>query len=360
MTATSHRTFGVAVVVLIGLVAGIYLAFGIATAQETLGCDFLAYRSAAERFLAQQPIYDLSVTKTGGCNQFQYPPPFVLLALPFALLGPVLGNVAWMAFLVACFVVGCSILPVRPEVRLAIFLIGAISWPFIFGVRIGQVAPILFALFAVGWRWLDRPIVSGIAVGLGVVLKLQPMIVLGWFAVRREWLAVAAGLAVVGTVTVISALIGLAAWADMLTLLRNLSDAIDIPANVSIGAMGYQHGLGLAGASILQTIGIVAVVALVVVCGLKSSREAGYLVAVVASQVVSPIMWTHYALILLLPVAWLLQRRQWWAAAIPLSQAWILLPFMPIEIYPVGFYLALVVIPLVDWRSRRAPAAVPA
>lgn len=360
MTATSNRSFQVAVVILIGLVAGIYLAFGIATAQETLGCDFLAYRSAAERFLAQQPIYDLSITKTGGCNQFQYPPPFVLLALPFALLGPVFGNVAWMAFLVACFVVGCAILPVRPEVRLAIFLMGAVSWPFIFGVRIGQVAPILFALFAVGWRWLDRPIVSGIAVGLGVVLKLQPVIVLGWFAVRRKWSAVAAGLAVAGAVTVVAAVVGLGAWADMLTLLRNLSNAIDIPANVSIGAMGYQHGLGLAGASILQTIGIVAVVALVVVCGLKSSREAGYLVAVVASQVVSPIMWTHYALILLLPVAWLLQRRQWWAAAIPLSQAWILLPFMPIEIYPVGFYLTLVVLPVVDWRFRRAPAAVPA
>ena len=95
------------------------------------------------------------------------------------------------------------------------------------------------------------------------------------------------------------------------------------------------------------------VLALVVVCGLRASTEAGFLVAVVASQVVSPIIWTHYALILLLPVAWLLQRRQWWAALIPLSQAWVLLPLMPIEIYPVGFYLALVAVPLVDWRERR-------
>ena len=360
MTAMSNRRFRVLLVVLVGVVAGYYLAYGIATAKETLGCDFLAYRSAAERFLAHEPIYDLAITKTGGCNQFQYPPPFVLLALPFALLGPVLGNAAWMTFLVACFMVGCAVLPVRFEVRLAILLIGAVSWPFIYGVRIGQVAPILFALFAVGWRWLDRPLVSGVAVGLGAVLKLQPIIVLGWFGVRREWPVVAAGLAAAAAVAVVAAIVGLGAWADMLTLLRNLSNAIDVPANVSIGAMGYQHGLGLAGASMLQGVGIVAVVFLVALCGIKSSREAGYLVAVVASQVVSPIMWSHYALILLLPVAWLLQRRQWWAAAIPLSQAWILLPFVPIEVYPAGFYLALIAVPLVDWRFGRAPAAVPA
>lgn len=360
MTADPKRTFRFTLVVLVGVVAAIYLAFGISTARETLGCDFLAYRSAADRFLAGDPIYDLSITKTGGCNQYQYPPPFVLLALPFALLGPDLGNAAWMVFLVGCFVAGCALLPVRWEIKLAIFLIGAVGWPFIFGVRIGQVAPILFGLFAVGWRWLDRPAISGLAVGIGAVLKLQPVVVLGWFGVRRDWRAVAVGVAGAVAIAVAAALVGLGAWADLLSLLRNLSNAIDIPANVSLGAMAYQHGLGLGNASIVQAVGVVAVIGLVVLCGLKASSEAGYLVAVVASQVVSPIMWTHYALILLLPVAWLLQRRQWWAAAIPVSQAWVLLPFMPIEIYPIGFYLLLLALPIVDWRQRRMPARAPA
>jgi hypothetical protein len=137
-------------------------------------------------------------------------------------------------------------------------------------------------------------------------------------------------------------------------VLRNLDNAITAPTNVSLGAIAYQHGLPLEAASLLGIVGILAVLALVVVCGLRASTEAGFLVAVVASQVVSPIIWTHYALILLLPVAWLLQRRQWWAALIPVSQAWVLLPFMPIEIYPVGFYLALLAVPLVDWRDRES------
>jgi hypothetical protein len=81
---------------------------------------------------------------------------------------------------------------------------------------------------------------------------------------------------------------------------------------------------------------------------------------VVASQVVSPIIWAHYALILLLPVAWLLEHRQWWAAAIPLCLAWVLLPFMPLDIYPLVFYASLLSVPIVDYRIRsRSPKPAP-
>jgi len=84
----------------------------------------------------------------------------------------------------------------------------------------------------------------------------------------------------------------------------------------------------------------------------KSSAPAGYLTAVVASQVASPIVWSHYALILLLPVAWLIEQRQWWAAAIPFALTWVLLAVMPIEIYPLVFYVTLIGVPVVDWRQR--------
>jgi hypothetical protein len=335
------------------IVAGAYLMFGLATARETLGCDFQVYRAAADRFLVGDALYTGTVTATGSCNLFYYPPSFVALVVPFALLGAELGNAAWIAFLVACYVVGCAMLPVRWEVKLGIFLAGAVSWPFIFGVRIGQVAPILYVLFAVGWRWLERrPALTGFAVGLGVLVKLQPIVIVGWLVVRWMWSGLA-GVAVAGAVALGLAVIGLGGWVEMVNVLRNLDNSITAPTNVSLGAIAYQHGVSLEVASLLGIAGIAAVLGLVVICGLRASTEAGFLVAVVASQVVSPIIWTHYALILLLPVAWLLQRRQWWAALIPVSQAWVLLPFTPIEIYPIGFYLALFAVPLVDWRQRR-------
>jgi hypothetical protein len=357
MSTRPARNFRLTLLIIVGLVAGAYLAFGIATAKETLGCDFQVYRAAADRFLAGLPLYDTSISSTGSCNLFYYPPSFVAVVLPFALLGANLGNWAWIAFLVVCYVIGCAVLPVRWEVKLAVFLAGAVSWPFIFGVRIGQVAPILYLLFAIGWRWLDqRPALTGFAVGLGVLLKLQPIVIVGWLVVRRMWSSLA-GVAVSCVVAAGLAVIGLGAWVEMANVLRNLDNAITAPSNVSLGAIAYQHGLSLEAASLLGVVGILAVLALVVVCALRASTEAGFLVAVIASQVVSPIIWTHYALVLLLPVGWLLQRRQWWAALVPVSQAWVLLPFMPIEIYPVGFYLALVAVPLVDWRERRRPFA---
>lgn len=354
----SALLFKIVLIGLLGSVAAIYLGFGILTAKETLGCDFHVYRAAALDLLASRPIYDLSITETGSCDLYYYPPPFVAVAIPFALLPPTAGTLAWIGLLAGCFVAGCLVMPVRPEVRVAVFMLGAVSWPFIFGVRIGQVVPILFMLFAIGWRRLDRPEITGATVALGALVKLQPIVLLGWLVVRRAWRGVASAVVVGAALSVAAAVIGLGAWGDMITVLRNIENAIDHPVNLSIGAMGYQHGLSLAAAGALQAAGTVAVLGLVVLWGLRGSAEAGFLVAVIASQVVSPILWSHYSLILLLPVAWLLQNRQWWAVIIPLSQAWVLLPFMPNEIYPLGFYLTLAAVPIIDWR-RQQRASVP-
>jgi hypothetical protein len=348
--------FGTVFRVLIVAVTGLYLAFGLLTASRTLGCDFLAYHNAAQRLLAQDPIYDLSITRTGGCGLYQYPPPFVLIALPFSLLGFGWGTWAWIGFLVACFVGGALLMPVRREIRWAMVLAGGVGWPFIYGVRIGQVGPILLLVFALGWRFLDRPQVVGLATGIGTLVKLQPALLLGWLAARRDWRAVAWGLATIAVGAGVAAAIGLGAWVDFITLLRNLTNALTVPANLSIGAVAYAYGAGVPLASAIQAANIVALLVVVVVAATRTSREAGYLVTVVASQVISPIVWDHYALVLLLPVAWLLERRQWWAVLIPLSEAWVLLPFMPTVAYPIAFYVTLAGVLAVGWRRQPRPA----
>lgn len=348
--------FGTTFRVLIIVVTGMYLAFGLLTASRTLGCDFLAYHNAAQRLLASESIYDLSITRTGGCGLYQYPPPFVLLALPFSLLGFGWGTWAWIGFLVACFVGGAMLMPVRREIRWAMVLAGGVSWPFIYGVRIGQVGPILLLVFAAGWRFLDRPRILGLAAGIGTLIKLQPALILGWLAVRREWRAMAWGLATIAAVTVVAAALGLGAWLDFATLLRNLTNALTVPANLSIGAVAYAYGASPAVAAGIQSANIVVLLAVVVVVASRTSRDAGYLATIVASQVISPIVWDHYALVLLLPVAWLLERRQWWAVLVPLSQAWVLLPFVPTIAYPIAFYVTLFGVIAVGWVHQPRPA----
>jgi hypothetical protein len=350
--------FGTAFRVLIILVTGIYLAFGLLTASRTLGCDFFAYHSAAQRLLANEPIYDLSITRTGGCGLYQYPPPFVLIALPFSLLGFGWGTWAWIGFLVACFVGAAMLMPVRREIRWAMVLAGGIGWPFIYGVRIGQVGPILLLVFAAGWRFLDRPRIVGLATGIGALIKLQPVLILGWLAVRREWRAMTWGVATILGGAALAAAVGLGAWPDFATLLRNLTNALTVPANLSIGAVAYAYGASPAVAAGIQSANTVVLLAVVVVAAKRTSREAGYVATIVASQVISPIVWDHYALVLLLPVAWLLERRQWWAVLIPLSQAWVLLPFVPTIAYPIAFYTALVGVLAVGWVRQPGAALI--
>jgi hypothetical protein len=69
----------------------------------------------------------------------------------------------------------------------------------------------------------------------------------------------------------------------------------------------------------------------------RRDPATGFVVWIVASQLLSPVVWSHYAMLLLLHVALLLERRQWWAAAIPL------VIWLPVDmVYPVAFTASLI------------------
>lgn len=338
-------TYGVIV-----LVAGAYVAFGLMTASNTLGCDFLAYFNAASDWLATQPIYDLTVASTGTCGTYQYPPPFVLLAAPFSLSGFAAGTWLWIGFLLVCWLVGTAILPVGPTARWLTFLLGAIGWPLIFGVRIGQVTPVLYLVFAGAWRSLDRPGLLGSSVAIGGMLKLQPALLGVWLLARREWRAAAIAVAGAFAIAALAAIAGLSDWFGFLTVLRATTNAVDISVNMAIGATLHSLGLDRGTAALIQAANTVIIVGLVIVAGVRLPRTPGFLVAVVATQLISPIVWAHYALLLLLPVAWLLDRRQWWAAAIPLVHAWVLLGVVPNWTYALAFHVTLAALFVVGSR----------
>jgi hypothetical protein len=344
-------------VIVLAVVAA-YIAFGLRTAANSFGCDFLAYYNAAGRWLHGGQIYDLSVLSTGSCGTYQYPPPFVLVAAPFSLLGFDAGNWLWVGFLIGCWAVGTAILPVRVATRWMVLLLGAIGWPLIFGVRIGQVAPILYLIFAWGWRNLDQPVRLGVAVALGTMVKLQPGLLGVWLFARRDWRALAAAAVAGLAIIAIAAAVGLRDWPGLLTLLRTLTDAVTVSTNLALGATLHNEGVDAGVAGMVQTVNTLAVLAIVVLVGLKLPRTVGYLIAIVASQLISPILWSHYALLLMLPVAWLLDRRLWWAAIVPIAEAWILLPFIPNWSYTVAFYAVFAALLVIGWRTRDLPDSV--
>ena len=325
-------------------VFALFVGAAVATAAQsgTLGFDFVAYYRGAERAGAGHPLYDLTVEQIGPFGVFLYPPPFAIAMLPFTAAPLPVATAIWITLLVAAVVGGTALLPVSAPVRWATLLLAGLSWPLVYAIKLGQVGPVLYLLFAIGWRWMDRPAVFGAASALGTIIKIQPGIVLLWAALTGRRRAVVGAAAVLGVAVVAATLIaGPRAWADYIALLRNVSNPITTPHNFTPGAIAYQLGVSAESAALLQLATSVAVLLAVVLSTRVLRQDASYLVAVVASQLLSPVLWDHYALLLLLPTAWLLERGARWAIVIPLATSTFLISITPAVVYPVSFVVAI-------------------
>ena len=76
------------------------------------------------------------------------------------------------------------------------------------------------------------------------------------------------------------------------------------------------------------------------------------LVAAVASQIVAPVMWDHYAMVLFLPMAWLLERRQFWALVVGVAFNATFILWVPPIAYVVFMDVMMVAVAYVGTPSR--------
>ena len=334
------------------------VAATLAVAGETLGYDFLAYHQAVERVTNDGRLYDMSFTETGGFGLFYYPPTFAPLLLPLSLLPAEPATWIWIGVSLAAFLVGTAILPVSRSVRWWILLLAGLSFPFVYAVKLGQVGPILFLLFAVGWRGIDDPVRLGGSAALGAAIKLQPGLVFVWALLTHRFRAVVVGIVVLAALSAgATILAGATAWSDFLLLLRTVSDPIATERNLTPGAVAYQLGASTTFASAVQLVSTICLVGAFLSAIRWAEDEASYLVAMIASQLVSPILWDHYAMLLLLPVAYLLSAGRWWAITIPLATAWPLVGLTPPIAYPIVMWAALIATLLVGRAARRSTDA---
>ena len=343
MSGATRPSLAVAALPILAIV-GFVLAVGAVlwSAGSTLGYDFHAYEGAARRLLDGRRMYDPAVDVAGGFAIYLYPPPFALAIVPLALIGGQAAVGIWTALLVAAFLAGVALLPVGRSVRWLVLLLGALDWPVVYSLKLGQVGPILFLLFAIGWRWLDRPGRLGTAIGLGTLVKVQPGLLLGWAALTGRWRAIGVGtVALVGAAVLATVFAGTQPWFDYPALLGRVAAPLTTPHNFTPGAIAFEAGGSADIAALVQWIAVGVALAAVVVASRTASAEASYLVAVVASQLISPLLWDHYAMLLLLPVAWLLERRQWWAVVVPLATAIPLVGIVPAAVYPIVFVVCL-------------------
>ncbi len=342
----------------IALLVGM-LALVLATAGNTLGYDFSCYEGAAGALRDGRPIYDVAFSvNVGTCpGTYTYPPAFAAFLVPWLSLGGAAAGL-WCLAMAACFLAGVTLLPVRRDVRWLIVVVAALDWPLLYAVKLGQVEPLLFLGFAAVWRWMDRAAVLGAVTAIGTLVKVQPAL-LGVWAIatgrfRAAAMAAAATLALAAAATLVT---GVGAWETYADLLRQLGGQLSTPHNFAPGAVAHMAGASDAVATTVQLASAALAVAALLAAWRYASPELSLQVTIVASQLISSPLRDHYAVLLLLPTAWLVGRGRTWAVVFPLA-GWIALfagdAWLPTASVSITFFACLAVLLWEAALQRRA------
>lgn len=246
---------------------------------------------------------------------YVYPAPAVVASLPLAALSD--ATAAWV-------VTALMILLVPLTLRLA----GVRDWrcygaallwaPVASAVQTSNLTlPIGIAL-ALTWRYRDRA--AGVPVAVATALKLFTWPLAVWLlATGRRAQALVAVLGAGAVILVAWAAIGFAGLADYPALARRLND-LQAPHAYTLYALGLELGLGAAAAKIVWLAAGLGSLAGCVLLGRRGDDRRSFVLAVVASLALSPIVWLHYFAVLLVPLAisrprfgpaWLLPIALW-------------------------------------------------
>lgn len=270
--------------------------------------------------------------------EFTYPPFAAVVFVPLALLG---GAAAWVLTalsLVALVVVARLSLqegrpaPTRPAPLGWLVVLVLVAWvlepvqrTFLFGqVNLVLCALVMLDVFVVPPRF--RGYLTGLAAGL----KLTPAFFVVYFAVRRDWPAVARS-AAAGLLSVLVGWVVLPTesaryWLDDLTTMGKFGGYAQEPTNQSLRALWVRLLGGDPGPWYLLSAALVVVLVGWVATRLtRAGDPLAALTAVAAgSLLVSPISWTHHW-VWVVPALVVLARRGWRVATVVVA----LLMYLP-------------------------------
>nr|WP_324290142.1 glycosyltransferase 87 family protein [Gordonia sp. SL306] len=209
--------------------------------------DLRVYRAGAQTVLDDRPLYTAPVLWR---LDFTYPPFSAVVFLPFALMTQLTAAVVWwtasFAALLGVIVLGFRSLGYRIGGRLWTFaalltVCSTVLEPVRTTIWLGQINIFLMALILADLVLLDlvRPgsRLKGVGVGLAAGVKLTPAFFLVYFAVNRQWRALATGVASFAATIAIGFLViprdAWAYWTDYVGGATRIG-RVDSPANQSV------------------------------------------------------------------------------------------------------------------------------
>lgn len=327
----------------VGIALGglLFLAFALWTwigRAEGWAFDFRAYYDAVERLASTGTPYQAATVngpfQPTSSGLYLYSPVPAVLMLPLSALSLDVATIAWLGLRLVVLVVTCALMPVARPIRLATLGIAAMSWPVLYDLNLGNVSLFITFLAVLGWRQLDRPLGS-LALAAAITIRPTMALLAASQLVRGAWRPLAlTGVALFGLVLLTLPFVGIGGWADYLTLLRNVQGVTGEPSNVDLASALLRLGGPAWAASVALVIGYAVAVAAVLL-SLRRDRELSYVVTVVATLLLSPLLWEHYLTLLLLPAAFLASRGRIWGLGL------LLLGWLPAPVLPFVALLAL-------------------
>lgn len=246
---------------------------------------------------------------------FVYPALSAVVFAPLSLIGRGAGSVLFMFACIALVPLTLRLLGVRDRQVYAITLL----WlPVYVAWQTANETMFLVLGLACVWRWRERPIVSGLITAVLISLKplLWPLIL--WMLATRRWRASAAAL-VSGLVLNLGAwsLIGFGQVSRYLNAASTDTKAAwdtgwGVPAVLGHLGVGFTPGL-------IAMLALSAVLAGFVIRTAFVERDdlRALTLTVALALISSPLLWNHYLVLLLVPLA-LVRPRMHWVWLVPL------------------------------------------
>jgi len=280
--------------------------------------DLAVFLRAAGRVLHLDSPYGFRADET-----YAYPPGLAFLVAPLHPLGAAAATLVWTLVALGAIAASLWLLGLRDWRCYAV----AFAFPFTrSAIDLGTVGPLLLLSVAAAWRWREDVARSASALGAGVALKLYLWPLAAWPALTGRFRATLAAVgAALALILLPWAVLGFAGLGGYPGLLRHLSSD-EASSSYSVIALAVR-------AHLPEAVGVV--ISLLVAAGFlvaagavarRHGREADALaltLCVAAALAASPIVWIHYFVLLLVPLA-LTQPR--------FSLLWL----VPFAYYPLG------------------------
>ena len=325
--------------------------------SQRIARDFRgAYLPAAHSVLHGNSPYGPVSNPVG---HYLYPPQLAFAVTPFTVFPDRLAGFLAVLVAAALLILTLRVLRVRDIRCYAALFLWLPTWNE-FGMA--SVSPLLALALAVAWRYRNSVWPPAAALGLAIPAKLFLWPVLVWTLATRRVRTTLLAVGIGAGVTLGSwAVIGFAGLASYPEHMRNL-DRAGAQASFSLVAIGLWLGLGSGAANGLAACIGAALLGGCILLARRGDEERSFLLAIAAALALTPVLWQHYLLILLVPLGfmrprfsalWLLPVVLWVTPSAAYSHG-------PEKVVPLLVSSLLVAVLLGSPALRRGPATAEA